>query len=329
MAPLSRSIIDSHVHFWHPDKVHVPWVKGNRQFDKHKDAIDYSDQIKKARVEKAIYVETDVDQYHGLVEADWIYHYAKDEIVPNEIFGGIGGIVAFAPVHRGDHVQGYLRTLMRLTGGGTCGGLVKGVRYLIQDPNLDPTRILQPNFIRGIQCLELFNLSFDLNINCNSSPEQFPPLQELVTQCPRVQFVLDHMGKPPCDSQPGDNRFDFWKQQIILLASNSNVACKISGLVTELSIFSIDNCSNDDDGCSSFDRVVQQLKPFVIVAKEAFGIDRIMYGGDWPVCELANNMSWQTWLNILSEIIKDWSEDEKEKLFVTNATFIYKLNHKD
>lgn len=311
MVPLPKSIIDSHVHFWHPDRVNVPWVK-NGPFDKRKDAVEYSDQVKLAGVKKAVYIETNVDQYHGIVEADWIYQYSQ-EIQTNDIFGGIGGIVAFAPVQQGDHVQGYLRTLVRVTGGNN--GVLKGVRYLLQDPTLDPNRILKTEFIRGIQCLESFNLSFDICIDCRTSPSQFPPIQQLVVQCPRVQFILDHMGKPPCDSQPGDTEFEFWKQQMIQLSSNSNVSCKISGLVTELT-------SHNDERSD----VVKQLRPFIQVARDTFGIDRVMYGGDWPVCEIANT-SWQSWLEILSEIVKDWSEDDKEKLFVTNATHIYKLNH--
>lgn len=311
MTPLPLSIIDTHVHFWHPDKVNVAWVKGS-SFDKRKDAKEYSEQIKKTRVKTAIYVETDVDPMHGLVEANWIFQYAQ-ETVPNEIFQGIGGIVAFAPVHQGDHVQSYIETLIRVT---DHSPLLKGVRYLLQDPSTDPNRVLQPEFIRGIQSLEKFNLSFDININCNESPLQFPPIQKMVVQCPRVQFILDHMGKPPCDSIPGSEKFEFWKEQMVQLASNANVACKISGLVTEL--------SNNDD--KSID-VVRQLKPFIQVARDAFGIDRIMFGGDWPILELAHT-HWQTWFDILNEIIKDWSEDEKEKLFVTNATQVYKLNHK-
>lgn len=312
MTPLPKSIVDSHVHFWQPDKVNVPWVKNGR-FDKRKDAIEYAEQVKLAGVKQAVYVETDVDQYHKLVEAEWIYQYSQ-EIPVSDAFGGIGGIVAFAPVQQGDHVQGYLRTLVRVTGG--TDGILKGVRCLLQDPSLDPNRILKPEFIRGIQCLESFKLSFDICIDCRSAPNQFPPIQQLVVQCPRVQFILDHMGKPPCDSQPGDTEFEFWKQQMIQLSSNSNVSCKISGLVTELST-SHDGRQSDDVG---------KLRPFIQVALDAFGIDRVMYGGDWPVCEVAST-TWQSWLEILSEIVKHWSEDDKEKLFVTNATRIYKLNH--
>lgn len=307
MAPLYSSVIDSHVHFWHTDEVNVPWIKTS-PFPKHKDAIEYTDQVKMAGVKQAIYVETDVDPYHGLVEADWIYRYAK-QLKSTKEFGGIGGIVSFAPIFQGKQdVTNYLCTLIRLT-----GGLLKGVRYLLQDPSLDPKRVLNDDFISGIQCLESFNLSFDICISCRASPQQFPPIQELVAQCPRVQFILDHMGKPPCDSKPGDTEFEFWKEQMIKLSSNQNVSCKLSGLVTELS-------SNDDDKLD----VIQQLKPFIQVALDTFGIDRLMYGGDWPISQLANT-SWQAWLEIVCEIVKDWSEDDKEKLFVTNATRIYRI----
>ena len=308
MAPLSfESIIDTHVHFWHPDKVHVAWLKGT-QFDQTKDATEYSQSIKKTRVASAIYVETDVDQFHGLVEAKWIHDYAR-QLQPTETFGGIGGIVVFAPVHQGHHVESYLRTLMEIT---HETSLIKGVRYLIQDPLLDPERVLEPDFIIGLRALQKYNLSFDININCNAAPTQFPPIQKMVAQCPRVQFILDHMGKPPCDSVPGNERFEFWKEQMIQLSEHANVVCKVSGLVTEL--------THQND-------VVNQLSPFIQVALDAFGIDRLLFGGDWPILQLVNS-TWQSWYDILIEITKSWPEEDKEKLFITNAIQIYKLDEK-
>lgn len=176
----------------------------------------------------AIYVETNVDPHHGLVEADWISRYA-DSLTTSAAFGGIGGIVAFAPVHQGRHVSSYLRTLIRL-----IGTKLKGVRNLVQDPSSDPKRVCHPDFVQGVQILGQHNLSFDLTINCKGCPEQFPPLKELVGQCPLVQFVLDHMAKPPCDCQPGEAAFEFWKSEMEALARYDNMCCKVSGLLTEL-----------------------------------------------------------------------------------------------
>ncbi|CAO3692417.1 unnamed protein product [Rhizopus microsporus] len=268
-----QPVVDAHVHFWHPDEVYIPWI-----------SVD---------IHYAIYVETNVDPHHGLVEADWISRYA-DSLTTSAAFGGIGGIVAFAPVHQGRHVSSYLRTLIRL-----IGTKLKGVRNLVQDPSSDPKRVCHPDFVQGVQILGQHNLSFDLTINCKGCPEQFPPLKELVGQCPLVQFVLDHMAKPPCDCQPGEAAFEFWKSEMEALARYDNMCCKVSGLLTELK------------------------KEHKQIARDCFGLDRLIFGSDWPMCTLA--ASWQEWFEVLSEIVDHWTNEDKQKLFVTNAVRIYRL----
>ncbi|KAI8386847.1 hypothetical protein BD560DRAFT_382976 [Blakeslea trispora] len=311
-----QQIVDSHVHFWHPDQVYVSWInKEDKELFRRKDAEEYTQLIKKSngsvQVKAGIYVETDVDPCHGLVEADWIAHYV-DQIKLTTEFGGIHGIVAFAPVYQGSQVRNYLNTLMKLLK--DKKPLLKGVRYLLQDPCKDPNRILDTTFVQGIQVLAEYGLCFDLTINCNEHPEQFPPLQQLVSQCPKVKFVLDHMAKPPCDSQPGDKQFEFWKQQIIQLAQNPNVYCKVSGLLTEIK--------------QTFPKdIVSHLAPFVQVVRQSFGVDRLMFGGDWPIVELSlNRLNWHDWYRIVSDIVQPWSAEEKHKLFALNAAQFYDLS---
>ncbi|KAI8379398.1 uncharacterized protein BYT42DRAFT_545757 [Radiomyces spectabilis] len=303
MSPLPENIIDAHVHFWHPDQVYIPWMR-NTAFNKRLDAEQYALDVEKVKVSSAVYVETDVHPVHGLVEADWIRRYSE-EIKPSAAFGGISAIVAYAPVDHGKDVQGYIDMLIKV-----AGDKLRGVRHLIQDPSLDPWRVTDPSFVQGVQMLGKYGLTFDLNINCHAAPEQFPPLQILVSQCPHVQFVLDHMAKPPCDRSPGEPEFEFWKSQLIALAEYPNVACKVSGLVTETE-------EQDSRG------LVQRLQPFVEVALTAFGEDRLMFGGDWSICESA--VPWQTWIEVLVEIVKGWSEEARDKLFRRNAARIYRL----
>ena len=311
-----QHVIDSHIHFWHPDQVYVSWIdEKDKKLFRHKDAEEFTERIKKSstpvQVKAGIYVETDVDPCHGLVEADWIANYV-DQIKPTADFGGIYGIVAFAPVYQGNQVRNYLNTLLKLLK--DKKSLLKGVRYLLQDPCKDQNRILDTHFIQGIQALADYELCFDLTINCNEHPEQFPPLQQLVSQCPNVRFVLDHMAKPPCDAQPGDKRFEFWKQQIIQLAQNPNVYCKVSGLLTEIK--------------QTFPQdIVHHLKPFIEVVRQSFGVDRIMFGGDWPIVELSlHRLNWHDWYRIVSDIVQPWSAEEKQKLFALNAAQFYDLS---
>ncbi|KAI8334820.1 hypothetical protein BC941DRAFT_432227 [Chlamydoabsidia padenii] len=300
-------IIDTHIHFWQPSNVYIPWVKGS-QFDTDKDARHYSDQVAKVGVRQGVYVQTDVDSRHGLVEAAWINDYYK-QIPTSSSFGGLGAIIAYAPVDQGDEaVRPYLRLLQRLID----PSHLRGVRFLLQQ--LNEHDMVQDNVVKGIQVLgdkEFQGLLFELVIDCHRHPAQFDALIQLVRLCPSVSFVLDHMGKPPCGSRPGEAAFDHWAGCLRTLAGYSNVvACKVSGLITEL------------DGGSVV--CAQQLAPFVNVAKESFGVDRLMFGGDWPICE-AQGGSWQQWVDVLMEIVQDWDLQDQTKLFVFNAQRCYKL----
>ncbi|KAI9315267.1 hypothetical protein BX666DRAFT_1960998 [Dichotomocladium elegans] len=303
-AEFPHRLIDSHVHFWDPSQVYVPWLSSAPHFNERRDAEKYVEALPQGvEVHKAVYVETDVEPTQGLVEAEWIARYAQ-QLKMDSRFGGIGGIVAYAPVNIGEPVRHYLRVLTQLI---PKDRHLRGVRYLVQDPDQNPARISSPTFIQGVKTLREFGLSFDLNFNCHVAPEQFTHSIELVRQCPEVSFILDHMGKPPCDCQPGDEAFSFWRENIIAIGKLPNISCKVSGLVTETNVVT-----------------AQQLAPFVKVALEAFGIDRLMYGGDWPVVE--NSAALGRWLDVISEIVADWSDEDKDKLFYRNAQRIYRLD---
>ncbi|CAO3593880.1 unnamed protein product [Absidia cylindrospora] len=280
-------------------------------FDQDQDARHYSTQVARVGVRKGVYVETDVDVRHGLVEAAWIRDYTnqynKQQQDDGAAFGGIGAVVAFAPVDQGEHVRPYLRLLQRLVG----KDLLRGVRYLLQDGGVDMT---SANFLEGIRILgeEEFGLLFEMVIDCHRSPEQFPALIQVVAQCPSVSFVLDHMAKPPCHVSSDTAAFTHWATCMQQLASYPNVvACKVSGLITEV--------ENNERLISA-----HHLGPFVQVAKDAFGMDRLIFGGDWPVCE-ANGGTWQQWVDVLQEIVQAWEPEEQTRLFVTNAQRCYNL----
>ncbi|ORX57520.1 amidohydrolase 2 [Hesseltinella vesiculosa] len=298
-------VIDAHVHFFHPSDVYIPWAKGTR-FDKDLDAADYTQQVKQTGVRQCVYVEVDAEQRQGLVEAAWIRDYAE-QLKHEEAYGGIGAVVAFAPMDHGDEVRHYLRLLQRLVG----SDLLRGVRYLLQAPG-SVERMASAAFRQGLQVLgerEFQHLHFELVIDCHRQPEQFPALIEMVQACPHTRFVLDHMAKPPCHSQPGAKAFDHWAACMDQLARCSNVVlCKVSGLLTELE-----------------DAPLQpaQLAPFVQVARDTFGIDRLCFGSDWPILEL--RASWQQWMDLLQTIVQSWDSRDKIKLFTTNAQIHYRL----
>ena len=123
--------------------------------------------------------------------------------------------------------------------------------------------------------------------------------------CPEVAFVLDHIGKPAIKEGIADP----WRDHIRDMASLPNVVCKLSGLTTEA----------DHRTWSR-----EQLRPYIDFVVERFGPDRILYGGDWPVSELAGR--YLQWLTTLDWATAGFSEADKRKLFRDNAVKAYRLN---
>ncbi|HEX3134461.1 MAG TPA: amidohydrolase family protein [Planctomycetota bacterium] len=138
-----------------------------------------------------------------------------------------------------------------------------GVRHVVQDEP-DDDFMLRPEFVRGIGRLKQFDLTYDLLI----FPKQLPAAIRLVEKFPDQPFVLDHLAKPAIR----DGALSPWREQLRELARFPNVSCKVSGMVTEAKWV---GWRMDD------------FRPYLDVAVEAFGIDRLMYGSDWPVALLA------------------------------------------
>ena len=176
--------------------------------------------------------------------------------------------------------------------------LFKGVRHIAQGEEDD--FLLRPDVQRGIGFLAQFGLTYDILVFAR----QLPAAIELVKAFPQQKFVLDHLAKPQISQ--GLNRE--WQEHITALAEYPNVFCKLSGMVTE----------TDD-----FKWKKPDFTPYLDVIFTSFGIDRVMYGSDWPVCLLAANYHAQ--LNILQEYISGFSEYEQSKIMGGNATAFYDL----
>ena len=138
-----------------------------------------------------------------------------------------------------------------------------GIRHIVQaEP--DDRFLLQPEFLRGIAVLEEFDLAYDILIYT----KHLPVACEFVERFPRQRFVLDHLAKPPIKS----GEINSWAEGIRRLAAFPNVFCKLSGLLTEA----------DWQHWKP-----EQIAPYLDVAFESFGPERLMIGSDWPVCLVA------------------------------------------
>jgi L-fuconolactonase len=279
-------LIDSHVHLWDPQHFRMSWLDGNAVLDKPYGLADYREHTQGVAIEAMVYLQVEVEPPYGLLEARWAAARAMDD--PR-----IKGIVAWAPLEFGEQARAYLDELV------AQGPLIKGVRRLLQSEP-DPEYCLRPRFVRGVQLLAEYGLSFDL---CIHHP-QFPGIIRLVEQCPQVSFVLDHIGKPDIKGHV----LDPWREQIAALAAFPNVMCKVSGLVTEADH---EHWTPDD------------LAPYVAHVLATFGEDRLMFGGDWPVAFQAS--PYPRWVATLDALTAGLSPEAKRKLWAENARRFYRL----
>lgn len=177
--------------------------------------------------------------------------------------------------------------------------IIKGFRHVLQGE--DPSFMLKDSFLKGIGLLSNYNYTYDILI----FPKHLKAAYDLANQFPEQKFVIDHIAKP--DIKNSSNLKE-WEIGLKKIASLKNVFCKLSGMVTEA-----DYHAWKED----------QIIPFIKFVTELFGTDRLMYGSDWPVCEVAAN--YQTVFNLTYNFFASQGEDVLEKVFSTNAIQFYNL----
>jgi L-fuconolactonase len=140
-----------------------------------------------------------------------------------------------------------------------------GVRHVVQDEP-DPDFMVRPEILRGLKVLEKHGVPYDLLFYV----QHIKHAETVARHCPNLPLVIDHLSKPRIREQVvGD-----WESHFRAAARYPNVSCKISGMITEA----------DWTGWKPAD-----LKPYVDIALDCFGPERLMFGSDWPVCELAGS----------------------------------------
>ena len=282
----SFSIIDTHVHLWNPGELRYPWLDDLPLLNKPYLPPDYYAATRQLSIEKTVFVQCECTVEQCEKETEWVTSFAKlDE--------KMCGIVAWAPLENGKAAAEVLERY-------TDNKLVKGIRRIIQyEP--DPGFCLTKEFIEGVQLLTNYNFSFDICV----SHLQLEYVVGLVRACPKVQFILDHMGKPDIRNQ----RTEPWRSQVRQLSEFENVYCKVSGLVTEA----------DHNRWESW-----QLQPFIDTVIEYFTPDRLIFGGDWPVVTQAAN--YQKWVDTLDSLLIGLHEQQLVKIYRTNAEQFYRLH---
>ena len=192
-----------------------------------------------------------------------------------------------------------------------CARFIKQCKYRNQDglsrsekiqkeKIITPALSSLPAFLQGIGLLKKYDFTYDILI----FPKHLPNTLKLVKAFPDQAFVIDHIAKPPIKN----GNIKQWQKALKAVADHKNVSCKISGMVTEADWAKWQQAD---------------FTPYINAVVELFGIDRIMYGSDWPVCTLA--ASYKKQFSIVKDYFSTFSATEQQKVFGANAVQFYNL----
>lgn len=192
---------------------------------------------------------------------------------------------------------------------------IVGVRQVLHVADAPPGLCLTPAYVQGVRLLGELGLSFDICLR----PRELGDAVKLVAQCPETRFVIDHCGNGDPYIIAGEEATNLddpfahgreeWMADIAALAGLPNTVCKISGIVARAR-----------PGWTA-----ETLAPAVNHCLDSFGFDRVLFGGDWPVCMLGAGASYAAWVFALAAIVSKRSAQAQAALFYDNAVAFYGL----
>ena len=280
---MSIPILDTHQHLIYPDRYPYAWTHGLSPLDGHAFRMeDYLTAIEATGITRTLFMEASPDDPHWLDETKFVTELSEQ---PGSI---IEGVIANCRPESESGFEAYLESVRH----------PKRVGFRRNLHTMPDDLSQSDRFAANIRLLEKHNLTFDLCVLAR----QLPIGLDLAQKCPNVQFILDHCGVPDI----AGNALDPWRDHIVQIAGLPNVACKISGVLAY---------------CAPGNATTEAVRPYVEHCLESFGWNRVVWGGDWPVCNTQSDL--KTWVRVSREIVSGADEADQRKLFHENAERIY------
>jgi L-fuconolactonase len=276
-------IIDAHQHFWNLEHVAYPWL--DQSDGPICRTIEASD-LEPLLTSAGIDKTVIVQAANSYEDTDYMLRTAATH-------KWVGGVVGWVPLNIPFAARSKLEQY-------TQNSLFKGVRHLIHDER-DNDWVVRESVIEGLQVLAEFGMTFDVVAVFPNHVKHVPTLAKRV---PELKMVIDHMAKPPIK----DRQMGLWAEQMKEAAQHPNVYVKISGL----------NTAADWATWSAAD-----IRPYIDFALEHFGADRMIFGSDWPVANLAGDYA-KVWEET-NKAILEYSTSERAAILGGTAAKFYNI----
>ncbi|OBC08141.1 hypothetical protein A5784_07475 [Mycobacterium sp. 852013-50091_SCH5140682] len=276
------TIVDAHHHLWDPEVGSYPWMTGDfAALRRRYDFADLQPHLRANGVSRTIVVQVRADMAE-----------TRELLELSSHTPAIVGVVGWVDLTASD-VGDQIDTLRAGPGGHRLVGLRHGVA---DEP--DPRWLLRTDVDDAMRAITARNLAFDLEI----TDREAAAADTLADRHPELRLVVDHGAKPPIAAGWSAH----WANGITALAGHPNVWCKLSGLVTEASWTTW---------------TPADLQPYIDHLVSAFGAQRMMFGSDWPVCELAAD--YDRVLAAATQSLASLDEVDSRNIFCHNAINFY------
>ena len=277
-------VVDAHHHFWDPAAADYPWMTDELARIRRRFAPeDLEPLLGPAGVDATVVVQT----RSSLDETREFLRVAAATTF-------VRGVVGWT-----DLTDAAVADTIAELRAGAGGERLVAIRHQVHDePDADWLR--RADVRRGIAAVGEAGLVYDLLLR----PRELPAALDTVRALPAVRFVIDHLAKPPIR----DGELEPWASLIRPFGREPHVWAKVSGMVTEA----------DWESWTPAD-----LAPYVDIAIETFGPQRLLVGSDWPVCLLAG--SYGEVLEAARSLLARLGPDERAAILGGNALKVYGL----
>ena len=290
-------LVDTHQHLWDLSNQTLPWLKGSPDvLNRTYWLAEYAAATQGLNVVQAVYMEVDIHPDQQRQEAETLIGICRKGGSPT-----IAAVISGRPAS--EDFSEYIRSFR-------TSPEIKGVRQVLHSEATPKNYCLQPQFRKSMELLGELGLSYDLCMR----PEDLGDGLILARSTPGTRFIVDHCGNGDPESflsdkvrkSPPKHEPEKWRADISALADCDNVICKISGII-----------ASAPKGVP----FVESLAPLINHCLKEFGPDRVVFGGDWPVCLLG--ATYREWVTTLRAIVADRPIADQKKLFHENARRFY------